>query len=91
MCACVRVCVRVCVCVCVCVCVNRHVLLTCFLEWLADVVQDLVDLVKEYLSEGVPLGGLGLQSHVKDFVLPNPTAMWVSVPLNHLQCLSFLF
>ena len=41
-------------------------------------VQQYYELAKEYLDEGVPLDGLGIQGHTKDFVKPDPTAMWVS-------------
>ncbi|XP_076444368.1 uncharacterized protein LOC143282564 [Babylonia areolata] len=38
--------------------------------------EDLYDLGMQYLREGVPIDGLGIQGHTKDFVKPDPTAMW---------------
>ncbi|KAK7116377.1 uncharacterized protein [Littorina saxatilis] len=38
--------------------------------------EDYYELAMEYLNEGVPLEGLGIQGHTKDFVKPDPTAMW---------------
>ncbi|XP_076465389.1 uncharacterized protein LOC143297101 [Babylonia areolata] len=34
------------------------------------------DIAMEFLNEGIPLDGLGIQGHTKDFVRPGPTAMW---------------
>ena len=53
-----------------------------FVNLLPDVrvssVQQYYDLAMEYLKEGIPLDGLGIQGHTKDYVKPGPTAMWVS-------------
>ncbi|KAK7115790.1 uncharacterized protein [Littorina saxatilis] len=38
--------------------------------------EDYYELAMEYLNEGVPVEGLGIQGHTKEFVKPDPTAMW---------------
>ena len=37
------------------------------------------DLGQAYVEEGIPLQGLGVQGHTKDFVKPDPTSMNVSI------------
>ena len=49
-----------------------------------------MELAEQYLAKNIPLDGLGLQSHMKEFVLPHPAAIWVSVPLNYLPWPSVL-
>ncbi|XP_076444115.1 uncharacterized protein LOC143282381 [Babylonia areolata] len=38
--------------------------------------EQMYDLVKEYLAEGVPIEGIGIQGHTKEYVKPDPTSMW---------------
>ena len=48
-------------------------------------VQQYYDLAMEYLNEGIPLDGLGIQGHTKDYVKPDPTAMWVSTECTEMM------
>nr|KAG5703689.1 hypothetical protein BaRGS_022978 [Batillaria attramentaria] len=43
--------------------------------------QEMHDLMLEYLSEGVPVEGLGIQGHTKNFTRPDPTMMWKRLDL----------
>ena len=60
-----------------------------FVNLLPDVrvscVQQYYDLAMEYLNEGIPLDGLGIQGHTKDYVKPDPTAMWVSTECTEMM------
>ena len=48
-------------------------------------VQQYYDLAMEYLNEGIPLDGLGIQGHTKDYIKPDPTAMWVSTECTEMM------
>ena len=39
----------------------------------------------EFLNEGIPLDGLGIQGHTKEYVKPDPTAMWVRTHASFLS------
>ncbi|XP_025077930.1 uncharacterized protein LOC112554387 [Pomacea canaliculata] len=38
--------------------------------------EGLTQLMKQYLSEGVPVDGLGIQGHSKPYIKPDPTMIW---------------
>ncbi|XP_025077722.1 uncharacterized protein LOC112554242 isoform X2 [Pomacea canaliculata] len=38
--------------------------------------EEYYQLMKEYLAEGVPVHGLGVQGHTKLYMIPDPTMMW---------------
>lgn len=40
--------------------------------------QAMYDMLMEYKSEGIPIDGLGIQGHTKNFTAPDPTLMKVS-------------
>jgi hypothetical protein len=40
-------------------------------------LQDYINLARRFLKGGASLHGLGIQGHVKDFIKPDPTMIWV--------------
>lgn len=55
----------------------------CFIR-LSALLQEYYQLMKEYLAEGVPVHGLGVQGHTKLYMIPDPTMMWVSFQISYL-------
>ncbi|PVD19498.1 hypothetical protein C0Q70_19987 [Pomacea canaliculata] len=49
--------------------------------------EGLTQLMKQYLSEGVPVDGLGIQGHSKPYIKPDPTMIWnlMSSPRNDVE------
>ena len=44
----------------------------------------------DYKNDNIPLDGLGIQGHTKDYVKPDPTAMWVSTASTCLSATGYM-
>ena len=51
----------------------------CSIDEMIVCLQDMYQSAVDFMSEGVPVEGLGCQGHVKDHVKPHPTTMWASI------------